>query len=90
MRENVREVLCRKWALEILRFLSKEGTENYSQIEEEFDTSSDIIVQRLQELTASGLISRNERGPKDVRYTVTAEGKEVLNLVNQLNQLLEE
>jgi len=90
MRENVREVLCRKWALEILRFLSKEGTENYSQIEEKFDTSSDIIVQRLQELTASGLISRNERGPKDVRYTVTAEGKEVLNLVNQLNQLLEE
>jgi len=90
MRENVRKVLCRKWALEILRFLSKEGTENYSQIEEEFDTSSDIIVQRLQELTASGLISRNERGPKDVRYTVTAEGKEVLNLVNQLNQLLEE
>ncbi|MCU4717590.1 winged helix-turn-helix transcriptional regulator [Halapricum hydrolyticum] len=90
MPDDIREVLCRKWALEVLRFLFKEGTQNYSQIEAEFETSSDVVVKRLQELASAGLLSRQERGPKDVRYTITADGRELIALVDQISQLLEE
>jgi len=90
MSADIREVLCGKWALEILRLVSEEGTQNYSQIEAEFDTSSDVIVERLEELAAVGLIDRNERGPKDVRYAITADGQEFLALVDQIQRLLEE
>lgn len=90
MPDDIREILCGKWALEILLLLSEEGTQNYSQIESEFDTSSDVIVERLQELAAVGLVDRNERGAKDVRYAITADGQELLGLVEQIQGLLEE
>ena len=87
---DIREVLCRKWALEILWFLSTEGTQNYSQIESEFETSSDVITDRLQQLTNAGLVHRDEKSTKDVRYTITASGEKLLGLMNEADQLLDE
>ena len=90
MSSDIREVLCRKWALEILWFLSTEGTQNYSQIEAEFETSSDVVTARLQHLTNVGLVHRDEKSTKDVRYTITASGEKLLGLMNEADQLLDE
>ena len=89
MAVDIRDVLCRKWALEILRFLNSEGAQNYSQIETAFETSSDIITDRLQQLTSSGLISRDEKSAKDVRYSITDDGEKTLQLLNEIHRLLD-
>ena len=90
MPDDIREILCRKWALEILRFLNEQGIQNYSKIEAEYDTSSDVISERLQELVNAGLLTRDERTPKDVRYAITANGEELLELLGDVHRLLEE
>lgn len=90
MSGDIREVLCRKWALEILWFLSSEGTQNYSQIEAEFATSSDVITDHLQHLTDVGLVHRDEKSTKNVRYSITTSGEKLLELMNEADQLLDE
>lgn len=90
MSDDIREVLCRKWALDILRFLDDEGTQNYSRIEDEFETSSDIVAERLRQLADTGLIDRDERNRKDVRYSITVKGEEVIKLVREIHRLLDE
>lgn len=90
MPNEIREVLCRKWGLEIIQHLDEEGVQNYSEIEAEFETSSDVISERLQKLVAAGLLSRDEKSPKDVRYAITANGKELVRLLEDVQRLLEE
>jgi DNA-binding HxlR family transcriptional regulator len=90
MADIAREVVCRKWALEILRYLAAEGTQNYSQIEAEFETSSDVITERLRELEHAGLLTRNEKNARDVRYSITTDGKRLLELVEEVYELLDE
>jgi DNA-binding HxlR family transcriptional regulator len=90
MQEDVREVLYRKWAIDILQFLDEEGPKNYSQIEAEFDTSSDVITNRLQQLTDTNLLTRRERSTKDVRYSLTENGEELIVLLEDIQSLLED
>lgn len=90
MSDDIREVLCRKWAVEILQFLANKGTQNYTQIEAEFETSSDVITDRLQHLTNVGLVHRDEKSTKDVQYSITDSGETLLELINEANQLLDE
>ena len=90
MTDDIREVLCGKWSLEILQFLNNEGTQNYSQIEAEFETSSDVITDHLQHLTDVGLIHRDEKSTKDVRYSITSSGEELVELMKKAAQLFDE
>lgn len=90
MANSVRQVLCRKWALEILRYLAAEGTQNYSQIEAEFETSSDVITDRLRELEHLELLTRNEKSVRDVQYSITTDGERLLDLVEEIYDLLDE
>lgn len=90
MYRELRKVLCRKWSLEILQFLAEEGTHNYSEIETELDTSSDIISDRLQHLSGVGLVIRDERSHKDVRYSISPEGKKLIQRLSELQSLLDE
>jgi DNA-binding HxlR family transcriptional regulator len=89
MANDIREVLCRKWALEIIYLLDEEGELNYSQIEAEFETSSDVISKRLQELVELGVLSRNERSAKNVQYAVTGDGEELVGLLEEIHRLLD-
>ena len=89
MSQDVHEVLCRKWSILILRFLDEDSPQNFSQIESEFDTSSDVISERLKQLREFGLLIRDEQSPKDVRYSITANGEELLHLVDEIHELLE-
>ena len=89
MPEEFHEVLCRKWSIQILRSLNINSPQNFSQLESEFDTSSDVISNRLKQLRSFGFLVREEQSPKDVRYSITADGEELLALVDEIHELLE-
>lgn len=89
MEESVRTVLGPKWSLELLSLLAEEGSLNYSDIEGQFPTSSDIVTERLQTLNEAGLIDRTARSQRDVQYTITKDGKAVLQLVREIESYLE-
>ncbi len=89
MFDDIRGVLGRKWTLEILQFLANEGTQNYSQIEAKFETSSDVITDRLRQLTNMGFIYREEKNTRDVRYSITSDGKQLIELLEEFQQLLD-
>ena len=89
MPEKFHEVLCRKWSIQILRSLNSNSPQNFSQLESEFDTSSDVISNRLKQLRSFGFLIREELSPKDVRYSITADGEELLTLVDEIHELLE-
>jgi len=86
--ESIISLLSRKWTVEILDLLSKEGTLNYSDIEAEFNTSSDVISDRLKTLTEMGLIERTEYTSRDVRYSLTENGSTMITKLSELEELL--
>ncbi|SDQ39831.1 winged helix-turn-helix transcriptional regulator [Natronobacterium texcoconense] len=90
MLDDVREIVCPKWSIEILGFLAKNSPQNYSDIAEEFDTSSDIIVNRLQQLVDTGLLERDERSVKDVQYSITEDGEELIKILEDADNLLDD
>lgn len=88
MYESVRAVLRPKWSLEILVLLADAGTLNYTDIETELSTSSDVVWERLQLLTKYGLVKRREHSSRDVRYSITDDGRAILNLVDEIETQL--
>ena len=86
---DIRKVICRKWAIEILLILDEDGAQNFSNIEAQIETSSDVVSKRLQELVGADALSRDVRSPKDIRYHLTPTGKELLALVEKIHHLLE-
>ncbi|MBB6647866.1 winged helix-turn-helix transcriptional regulator [Halobellus ruber] len=89
MHETVRSVIKPKWSLEILAALSAESPQNFSQIETQLETSSDIITKRLRLLEKYGLIDRTEHTTKNVQYEITERGEEVLKRLETIDTLLE-
>lgn len=87
---NVRRVFGPKWTLEILALLENEGTLNYSDVESRIETSSDVVTERLQTLREYTLIERVERSSRDVRYSITDNGRRVLECVYEINTILTE
>lgn len=88
MYDAVRSVVEPKWSLDVLIAVSEDGPLNYTEIEERFDTSSDVITDRLRLLTDYGLVERNERTRKDVRYSITRQGIRFLKQISGLDDLL--
>ena len=88
MYEDVRSVVGPKWSLAILAFLSEESPQNFSAIETRFNTSSDVITERLRLLVAYDLVDRTEHTRRDVRYGITDRGDRILELITDLHQLL--
>jgi len=86
--EGVREILGRKRTVEILEYLSGEGIRNYSEIENALDTSSDTLSDSLALLRNHGLVERDERSKKDVRYEITGKGEQFLEGVQRLKETL--
>ncbi|WP_226013608.1 winged helix-turn-helix transcriptional regulator [Halomicrobium salinisoli] len=88
--EGLREVLGRKRTLEILELLRRDTELNYSEIETEIPSSSDTIVDSLELLQAHDLVERQQRHKRDVRYTLTDQGEEFLQLIDTLDHLLDD
>jgi len=88
--DGVREILGRKRTLEILDYLSGGGVRNYSEIEEELETSTDTISDSLSILRNHGLVRRNEVSKKDVRYQISQKGERFLEMTLKLEAILSE
>lgn len=88
MYEDVRRVIGPKRTLEILRLLSQQGTLNYTDIESQINTSSDVVSSSLDTLIEYGLTRRRKESQRDVRYTITEKGIAFLQNVNDLDSLL--
>lgn len=86
--ETVLLVVGRERSLDILDLLAQEGTLNYSDIESGVETSSEVVDRYLKLITEYGLVERDERSSRDVRYSITGRGEEVLERVAELEQLL--
>lgn len=87
---SVRRIFGPKWTLEILALLENEGTLNYSDVESRIETSSDVVTERLQTLREYTLVERVERSSRDVRYSITDNGRRVLECVNEIDAILSE
>lgn len=88
MYEDVRRVIGPKRTLEILRLLSQQGTLNYTDIESQINTSSDVVSSSLDTLIEYELTRRRKESQRDVRYTITEKGIAFLQNVNELDSLL--
>ena len=88
--DGVREILGRKRTREILDYLSSGDVRNYSEIEDELDTSTDTIIRSLDILINHGLVTRNEVSKKDVRYRITQRGERFLEVTGTLEAILSE
>jgi DNA-binding HxlR family transcriptional regulator len=86
--EDIEKVVGRKRTFEILDYLSTDQTRNFSEIEAEIDSSSDTVWQTLELLVDYGLIERQKRSEKDVRYLLTSDGEVVLGCLNELSEIL--
>ncbi|MBV0924756.1 winged helix-turn-helix transcriptional regulator [Halomicroarcula limicola] len=77
-----------KWSIKILSSLSEESPQNFSTVQEQFDTSNDVITDRLRLLAEYDLIDRREHTRRDVRYSITKRGERFLDELRDLNSLL--
>ncbi|GAB3680430.1 hypothetical protein GCM10028857_03140 [Salinarchaeum chitinilyticum] len=87
--EGVREVICSKWALEILAVLADGGPQNFTDLESTLDASSDTLTKRLRFLESTGFVERQEFSSKNVAYTITDEGQAFITDLQKLESTYE-
>ncbi|RZU77324.1 HxlR family transcriptional regulator [Micromonospora kangleipakensis] len=82
------DVIGGKWRPVILAHL-KEGVHRYGELRRRMpDVSEKMLVQRLRELEADGLVARHDLGnPKSphVEYHLTAEGRTLIPVLDSLH-----
>lgn len=89
MYSAVDEVICPKRSLEMLSYLSEHGESNYTAIEDAVPTSSDIVTDRLGTLQEYGLVKREERSSRNVRYSLTENGMTFLTDLKKIDEFLQ-
>src|SRR4051812_30290786 len=80
------DVVGGKWRTVILAHL-KEGVHRYGELRRRMpDVSEKMLVQRLRELQADGLVARHEHDtvPPQVEYRLTEEGKSLAPVLQSL------
>lgn len=88
--DRLRELVGKQRTLEILELLAAEGPLNYTAVEAQIDSSSDVISDRLAVLVDHTLVTREERSRKDVRYDVTDRGETFLTRIRAAESTLTE
>lgn len=88
--DDVRELIGRRRTIEILELLIASDSLNYSEIESEISSSSDTITDALELLCKHGLAERIEKGPKNVKYSATATGREFNQAIEAVEGVLRE
>ncbi|WP_273838073.1 winged helix-turn-helix transcriptional regulator [Halococcus sp. PRR34] len=89
MHSAVDEVVCPKRSLEILDYLSEHDESNFSTIEDAVPTSSDVVTERLETLQEYGLVEREERSSRNVRYSLTQDGGMFLTHLEEVDEFLQ-
>ena len=90
MYSAVDKVVCPKRSLEILIYLSEHGKSNYTTVEDAVPTSSDIVTDRLETLQDFGLVEREERSSRNVRYSLTENGITFLSYLEEIDEFLQD
>jgi len=88
--EDVRELIGRKRTMEVLELLISGGEMNYSEIEDQVNSSSDTVSEALKLLCQYNLTKRVEQSPRNVRYRPTETGREFAEAVNSIENILED
>jgi DNA-binding HxlR family transcriptional regulator len=88
--DQLRDLIGKQRTLEVLDLLATDGPLNYTTVETHIDSSSDVVSDRLATLVDYGLVIRDERSPKDVRYDVTERGEEFRSRITAAEALLTE
>jgi DNA-binding HxlR family transcriptional regulator len=81
------DVVGGKWRPVILAHL-KEGVHRYGELRRRMpQVSEKMLVQRLRELEADGLVARRDLGtsPPHVEYELTAEGRSLIPVLQALH-----
>lgn len=84
---GVMDLLSRKYAIQVICIVGHHESARYADIEAEFGTvSSSTLSTRLSELTAAGLLAREQYDeiPPRVEYRLTAEGRDLCTLLEPL------
>ena len=87
--EEVRKLIGRKRTMEVLELLISSKSLHYSEIENSVDTSSDMITDALDLLCKHELVERIEENPRKVRYESTETGREFIQAVEKIEDILE-
>lgn len=86
--DQLRNLIGKQRTLEVLDLLAADGPLNYTAVEAQINSSSDVISDRLTILVDHGLITRDEHSRKDVRYEITDRGEEFLSRIAAAESLL--
>jgi len=86
--EDVRDLIGRKRTMEVLELLVSSGEMNYSEIENIVNSSSDTISETLKLLCQYNLVERIEQSPRNVRYRPTETGREFIEAVESIEDVL--
>jgi len=87
--EDVRKIIGRKRTMEVLELLISSKSLHYSEIENSVDTSSDMITDALDLLCKHELVERIEENPRKVRYEPTETGRDFIQAVEKIEEILE-
>lgn len=87
--EDVRKLIGRKRTMEVLELLISSKSLHYFEIENSVDTSSDMITDALDLLCKHELVERIEENPRKVRYEPTETGRDFIQAVEKIEEILE-
>ncbi len=81
------DLLSKRHALTIIWYLQREGTARFNDIRRALAVNPVSLTQRLGELDAAGVILRKayNQTPPRVEYSLTAKGKELVPLIDRLD-----
>jgi|SRR5688500_7617646 len=81
------DLLSKRHAMTIIWLLQQESPRRFNDIKRTLSINPVTLTQRLEDLVAAGIVSRktfNETPPR-VEYALTARGKELIPLMDQLS-----
>jgi len=88
--KNSLSILGKKWVKQILILLSKYEEVNFSKIITSLNITTKVLSERLNLLRSYGLIKRHLKENRSTHYSLTEKGKEIVELIKKMDQILEE
>lgn len=91
--DSLLKVLAGPWTIYILCRLHRNGATRFGQLKRQMPgISSKMLTERLRTLEASEIIYRHQEAtvPPQVTYGLTAEGRQLTTVLDQLNALAEQ
>lgn len=85
--EKTFQILGKRWNGLIIDVLIEDGTQRFGELASKIPNLSDrVLVERLKELEANGIVTRieDEENSKKVEYTLTAKGLDLRKAMGEI------